>query len=122
MPTNTGISTPEAGKTPSTRPAAPPRIGMQVRVRLDVNVWRPLIISALPLVPIGSAMDKDPQLEQRVNGTIFCEPEDHTTLALRTLGEGTRDPARIFGRPERTLPLAYVENLARGEGIGQWSI
>lgn len=92
-------------------------------VLLDPGVRRPMIISAAGLVTIHARQtptaDQRSWEEFRVSGTIFCEPEDHNTTAVRTLGS-LQDPARIHGRPDRYHPMVYGESLAPGTGIGQW--
>lgn len=78
-----------------------------------------MIVSFSGAVQTGLSSDA-PRLEQRVSGSIFCEPDDHTTPAFRN-GIGSHgDPARIHGRPERTWPVAYGEYLKEGVGIGEW--
>lgn len=111
-------STEAAAPAPAPRPRpAPIRvvIGDIVLLKLAPNIIRPMQVTARDL---WRKDDKtDPEL--RINGTIFCEPEDHTTPAFRSLMQAG-DPARIHGRPERTHPVAYGEMLRRGTGIGEW--
>jgi hypothetical protein len=95
-----------------------PQVGDLVFVQLDPGVFRPLLITATPTITL--VIDGTPQTQFRISGTLFCEPEDHSTSAIRTLGTGTRDPARFHGRPERLTPCIYAEALAEGPGLGQW--
>lgn len=97
---------------PSTRPAAPPpiRLGDIVLVSLGERTTRPMTVAGWQYL--------DGQL--RLSGPIACCAEDHTTPAFRGWTGGAHDPARISGRPERSLPFGYGEDLAEGDGIGQW--
>ena len=104
-------------KAPPPRGSGRPAIGDIVLVRLDADCVRPLIVSEAGIVACGPS--SAPVEEFRINGTICCEPSDHTTPAFRTLGS-TTDPMRIHGRPERTLSVAYGEYLREGRGIGEW--
>ena len=126
--TSTTIPTPAATAARSTRPAAPPRSaaplampGDLVMVRLDQEIQRPLQITSAEIVLVGRSTpsSEPPRKEWRVSGVLFCEPDDHSTPAFRSLGTQD-DPARIHGRPDRHLPIAYGEYLAYGSGIGQW--
>lgn len=97
-------------------------IGDRVLVRLDVGTLRPMMVTNCGLIDVSPPSSREPQLEFRVNGTIFCEPEDGSSAAVRTLGQSGTDPARLHGRPDRLLPLCYGESLKEGSEIGQWSI
>ncbi|MGH7418838.1 MAG: hypothetical protein ACREKB_13790 [Candidatus Rokuibacteriota bacterium] len=99
-------------------------MGDLVLVLVDQGVRRPLLVTAAGMVhiheratPTRAASGWD---AFRVSGTLFCEPDDHTRPALRGWSAGGADPARIHGRPDRLLPLAYGECLAEGSEIGQW--
>jgi hypothetical protein len=94
-------------------------VGDIVLLKLDEHIRRPLLVTQVGQVNIASPMQPE-KLEIRVSGTIFCAPDDHTSLAVRTLGQGSHDPARIIGRPDRLLPLCYAEYVSEGVGIGQW--
>ena len=61
---------------------------------------------------------REPEL--RLSGTVFCEPEDHTTPAFRLTPSAT-DPMRFHGRPERLTPACYATGLREGTGIGEWT-
>lgn len=98
--------------------------GDVVLVLLEPGIRRPMMVTRIgPVIiharqtPTAAAQSHD---EIRASGVLFCEPEDHNTVALRTLGQDYLDPARIHGRPDRHGPYAYAENLAPGVGIGQW--
>lgn len=135
-PTAAAPRVPSTKGEPGTRTAAPPvppitpppqvRVGDLVLVLVDVGIWRPLLVAQAGVVEIQARVTPtaDPTLqsrqELRVSGTLFCEPEDHTRPALRGWSAGGADPARISGRPDRLLPLAYGEALAEGSGLGQW--
>lgn len=103
-------------------------LGETVLVKLDENVRRPMIVTATAEIPIYDRVNatvENPQaapttVEFRASGTIFCEPEDHTTPGLRGQGERPNDPARIHGRPDRYHPIVYGEALRPGTGIGEW--
>jgi len=82
-------------------------VGDIVLVLIDQGVRRPLLVTAV-------------SSSGRVSGTICCEPEDHTRPAFRGWAPGGDDPARISGRPDRLLPLAYGDGLAEGAQVGQW--
>lgn len=104
-----------AGGASAARPSAwalprLPQLGEIVRVTLDPDVQRPMIISAVQV--LGTT--------PRVSGTIFCEPDDYSRPALRGAMDRAGDPGRIEGRPSRTTPIAYGHRLAPGSGIGQW--
>jgi len=88
-------------------------------VKLDEHIRRPLIISRVATINIAPPMQAE-FFETRVSGTLFCEPDDHQTPAVRTLGQGSPDPARITGRPDRLLPQCYGEYLREGTGLGEW--
>ena len=102
----------------STRPSRV-QLGDCVLVKLDEHIRRPLLVSSLQQVNVAPPMQPE-QLEWRVSGTIFCDPADHSTPAVRSLGQGSSDPARITGRPDRQLPLCYGEHLKEGMGVGEW--
>lgn len=91
-------------------------------MRLDTGVLRPLIVTACGLLNVAPPSARDTQLEFRVNGTIFCEPEDRSSAAIRTLGQSGSDPARLHGSPDRFTPFCYAESLKEGSAIGQWTI
>lgn len=95
-------------------------VGDTVLVKLDDQTRRPLIVTRVGLVNVAPPMQPE-RLEPRVSGLICCEPDDHTSMAVRTLGQGSTDPARITGRPDRLLPLCYGEYLREGSGIGEWT-
>ena len=122
----TATSTPptiEPSAGPSTEAAAVAKAGQQIAVALGAivlvclgqGIQRPMIVSGRELYRKDDR--SDPEL--RLNGSIFCEPEDHTTPAFRELAT-KQDPARIHGHPQRTFPVAYGEWLRRGSGIGEW--
>lgn len=117
---NSSTTTP----TPVERPvrSTSPALGDIVLVRLDQGIRRPLVVSAVAEVELfDSELDRTAaRREVRVSGTLHCEPEDHTTPAFRGTFDQLKDPARIFGRPDRHLPVAYGSALAEGDGIGQW--
>lgn len=94
-----------------------PQIGDMVLVTMGPEIRRPLLITAAGMQPIGPS--SAPAEAFRLSGTLFCEPEDHVLPAFRLLSTAS-DPARIHGRPDRLLPIAYGEHLAEGTGIGQW--
>lgn len=127
MNTSTTTPTPAGTAGPSTeRPAAPrtpavgaPQAGDLVLVRLDAGTVRPMQVTSAGYVPVGAL--HSPNQERRVSGVIFCEPDDHSLPAFRMLGT-TGDPARIHGRPERLLPIAYGEHLKAGTGIAEWTM
>ena len=117
MNTSTTIPTGERSGAPSTEPAALPKaviarpgskvsIGDTLLVKLDENIRRPLIVTKVK--------------DGRVCGTLFCEPDDRTTPAIRTLGQGSSDPARIVGSPDRHATTVYAEHLQEGMGLGEW--
>lgn len=104
-----------------------PTVGDIVLVRLDHEVQRPMIITYAgtydvnqPPTPQADALA--PQLEYRLSGIVFCEPEDHARTLFRGWISGPIDPARIHGRPDRLAPFGYGEYLKEGTGIGQWSV
>ena len=97
-------------------------IGDRVLVRLDVGTLRPLLVTACGLIDIAPASAREPQLEFRINGTIFCEPDDRSAAAIRTLGQTGTDPARLHGSPDRFTPFCYGESLKEGSGIGEWMV
>lgn len=105
--------TPSSTTTPMAAPSGAPstsgsrvEIGDTVLVKLDESIRRPLIVTQ---VKAG-----------RVCGTLFCEPDDHTTSGIRTVGQTGTDPARIVGRPDRHATAVYAEFLSEGMGLGQW--
>lgn len=121
-----------ASTTPTV--AAPParstktrrvELGEIVLVTLEEGIQRPLLVSAAGPVRIFTRVTPgagdEGRVEFRVSGTLFCEPDDHTRPALRGWSAGGADPARIHGRPDRLLPIAFGESLAEGAGIGQWT-
>lgn len=85
--------------------ASPVSIGQVVLVRIDDQIWRPLIVAAVH--PDGS-----------ISGPLMCEAGDHTRPAFRAWE--SHDGARISGRPDRHLPIGYGELLQPGMGLGQW--
>lgn len=105
---------------PQGSPGSRVELGDIVLVKLDEGVRRPMMISALETVEVGGVMAQAGRRELRVSGTIFAEPEDHSTPAFRGLSDRADDPARIIGRPDRHFPLGYGAYLAEGMGIGQW--
>lgn len=128
--TSTSSTTPPAAGSPapSTRPAGstPPVViaaGDVVLVRLDESVRRPMIVTAVVRAVIHEratpTVAEASHEELRVSGTIFCDPEDHSTPAIRSTGTHG-DPARIHGRPDRFTPFVYGECLKPGMGIGEW--
>lgn len=120
---NISTTTPVGGASagPSTRGQLRAELGDIVLVRLDATILRPMLVTATATVDVAPPLAREPQLEFRINGTLFCEPEDHTTAAVRTLGQSGTDPARLIGRPDRLLPLCYGEYLKAGSEIGQWT-
>lgn len=94
-------------------------IGDLVLVKLDEHIRRPLLVSSVHQINVAPPM-QEARLETRISGTLFCEPEDHSTPAIRSLGQGTPDPARITGRPDRHQTGCYAEHLKEGMGLGEW--
>lgn len=127
--TSSTTPTPAAPAGPSTeqpaapQPAAPPAtLGETVLVRVDTDLFRPLLVSSvtrLNYLKPGSAASES-ITEWRINGTIFCEPDDYMRGVFRGMLDRAGDPARIEGRPSRVNPIAYGQHLAEGDGIGQW--
>lgn len=123
---STGTTTPPAGAGagPSTtrREGVTVEPGDVVLVLLEPGIRRPLMIAKVGMVDVHDGMISTKVIGQafRVSGTLFCEPDDHTTLLFRTKWSDNGDPARVTGRPDRLMPLCYVENLGHGLGIGQW--
>lgn len=105
MASSTSTPTPEGRAAPSTSPAGLVQIGDVVLVRVDLQQFRPLLIAEVH--PDGS-----------VSGAIICNADDHTRPAFRGWESG--DGARIHGRPDRLLPLAFGELLHEGPALGQW--
>jgi hypothetical protein len=121
QPSSTLTDAPSAA--PSTRPAprhVPIEVGDIVLLKLDESIRRPLLVSWVGQVDVALPSAREPHYEPRVSGTLFCQPDDHATPAIRTLGEGSPDPARITGRPDRLLPQCYAEYVREGMGIGEW--
>lgn len=118
------ITTPVAAAGAARSTSGKPRIGDTVLVLLDPGVRRPLLVTFAGMVTIHERQTADVSSrdEFRVSGTLFCEPEDHTSTAIRTLGSRPGDPAKIYGRPDRHMPIAYAEHLAPGPAIGQWTM
>ena len=115
------MTKPAVQAPPLVSPLKTLKIGDTVLVRLDLEVWRPLIISWIGEAPIydGQLSTKLLRTEYRVSGALICEPDDHTSHAFRhffPLG----DPGRITGRPDRHTPFAYAECLAEGDGVAHW--
>lgn len=98
------------------------QISDRVLVRLDMGVLRPMLVTACGFIDISPPTASTPELEFRINGTIFCEPEDRSSAAVRTLGQVGSDPARLHGAPDRLQPWCYGEMLKEGSGIGQWIV
>lgn len=133
-----GSSTPEPTPTPSTNqpPAAEPpaarstdrRMPLLVRVRLDHDIVRTLIVHELRYVAVAqrstTVPPPAPYRSWRVSGTLCCEPSDSGCAAFRTSGLGNWrlgvDPAKIHGRPGRQQTTVYAELLDEGDGIGEW--
>lgn len=108
---------------PSTEPPAAPRVvlGDTVLVRVDTDLWRPLLISSVTRLNFLKPGDNgQPVAEWRINGTIFCEPDDYMRGVFRGMLDRSGDPARIEGRPSRVNPIAYGQHLGEGDGLGQW--
>lgn len=115
--TLTGVHTGE--RSISSRQDSPVRIGDTVLVKLDEHIRRPLLVSSVHTVNVALPM-QPVSLQWRISGTLFCEPEDHSTPAIRTLGQGSPDPARITGRPDRHQTCCYAEHLKEGMSLGEW--
>lgn len=125
----TSSTTPPAAAPagPSTK-AETPRMGDLVLVRLDRDLVRPMLVTSAVFVPVGvrtTPTVENPTglpgaVERRLSGVLFCEPDDHTAQVFRTVGVAG-DPARVHGRPDRQLPIAYGEYLRCGTAVGQWS-
>jgi hypothetical protein len=101
-------------------------VGDIVLVALGDGIRRPMLVShtEMALVGLRNTPSLEPpvtRLEFRVSGMIVCEPSDHVLSAFRGGVERPADPARIYGRPERALPLVYAELLGEGAGVGQWT-
>lgn len=137
MPSGSTTPTPAGRLVPSTRVADAPEegpwtveisealIGTVVLVQIAADVARPLLITSVREIEIfeRTSLTTPPTLprrERRVSGTLFCEPDDHVLPAFRGALDHPYDPARIAGRPDRLLPLAYAEHLQPGLAIGQW--
>jgi len=118
-PSSTLTDAPSAAPSTNLRRQPVVEVGDTVLVKLEEGVRRPLLITRIGPVNIAPPMQPEVH-ESRVSGILFCEPDDHSTIAVRTLGQGSRDPARITGRPDRHLPLCYAEDLREGMGIGEW--
>jgi hypothetical protein len=122
---STSTTTPRVEGTPG--PSIRPGPGDLVLVRIGDH-HRPMIVTVVTIVPIYTriaATVENPQAEAvrrevRLSGTIFCEPEDHTAPAFRGALDQLHDPARIHGRPDRLLNIAYAECLRQGSGVGEW--
>lgn len=115
----TPLIAPPAPRSTSLRPSVV-ELGDIVLLKLDEAVRRPLLVTWIGPVDISSPSAQTPQIETRISGTLFCQPEDHSTPALRTLGQLSHDPARIHGRPDRLLPQCYAECVREGVGVGEW--
>lgn len=123
------MATTDPAATPSTNPvvaatawptATRIRVSDLVLVKLDTDIIRPMLVTWVGRVRVGRPLvDQEQRTEVRVSGTIFCEPDDHLTSALRGFG-APDDPARFHGRPERYHTTIYGEQLAYGTSIGQW--
>lgn len=97
------------------------QVGDIVLVLIDAGERRPMLVTAASTVVVRPAHGTTPeQSEFRLNGTIFCEPDDHSAHAFRGGIDKQGDPARLHGRPDRVHPLAYGECLAQGSKLGQW--
>lgn len=121
---STSTTTPPAAGMagPSTSLPAAPRlkVGDIALVALDATVSRPLLISAVAQVQIlPTVFAPEGPREWRVSGVLFCQPEDHSTLALRGASDRAGDPARFHGRPDRLTPYVYAECLRLGTGLGE---
>ena len=122
----TGTTTPPGGPgaAPSTtrRPLQPVREGDVVLVLIEPGTRRPLLVVRQGMVEVydGQLSTKVIGESYRVSGVLFCEPEDHAAMVFRSQWAPNGDPARVTGRPDRLLPLAYAESLGHGQGLGQW--
>lgn len=115
---STSIPTGGPGAAPSTTKAPLIQVGDDVFVCLDTMIHRPMKVTAVTHLTLK--VEGRDVTSVRASGVVFCEPEDHSTHAIRTLGSGTKDPARFHGRPERLNPFVYGELLSEGTGYGQW--
>jgi hypothetical protein len=109
---STGTTTPPAAARPgrSTNTQRPVVVGDLLLVAIDQGgTVRPLLVTTVAA--------ETPNTEQAVNGTIFCEPEDHTTPLFRGWSRGA---SRVSGHPDRLLALGYGEALLPGTGLGDW--
>lgn len=95
-------------------------VGDIVLLKLDEHVRRPLLVTWIGPVDTAAPDSHTSHFETRVSGTLFCQPDDHSTVALRTLGQISQDPARIVGRPDRLLPQCYAECVREGMEVGEW--
>lgn len=102
-----GSTTPAAGGTPT--PSTDPQLGDTLLVQVATGIWRPLIVTDVRI-----PLDGGPLL---IDGTLFCQPEDHTLTVFRGWSDGH---ARVTGRPDRHLTIAFAEGLTAGARIGQW--
>lgn len=103
------------------RAVSRPQVGEVVLVKIDDTQRRPMLVTRAALTEIfAKTADREATQEFRLSGTIFCEPEDHTAPAFRGAVDKLNDPAKIWGRPDRMLPLGYAEYLGEGGGVGQW--
>lgn len=113
---SSGSMTPTAGGTagPSTKGLAPSlsapvmRSGDIVLLQIDPGVFRPLIV-----VTAADGL---------ISGTICCDPSDHAAGAFRKQYERHDSPTVFSGRPDRLLPLGFVECASYGPHPGQWRL
>lgn len=127
MSPSTTTPTAEAPRAPSIRGTlltARVQVGDIVLVRVEEGVYRPLLVTVTGMVTVHDRATPtvEPHSREvfRISGTIFCEPDDHARPLFRGWTAGGTDPARVTGRPDRLLTLAYGEYLVEGPGVGQW--
>jgi hypothetical protein len=113
----TGEELKDALNTYAKSAALPPalpliQVGAIVLVGLGFDRWRPMIVSA-------AAWDAKINA-QRLFGSVFCEPEDHNTDALRGILTTHTNPVKFTGRPDRHNPVVYAEEVPYGVAPGCW--
>lgn len=102
-----GLGMSSTEKAGATRPRTV-RLGQTVVVRLDEDLWRPMLITS-------GTMDGEQRL--RLSGSIHCQPEDRTSVGCRGWASGI---SRIVGDLGPTNLLMQGVDLLPGGGIGQW--
>jgi hypothetical protein len=89
-------------------------VGDTVLVQLGDSIIRPLLITC-----IGRYTPPNGPIEVRINGTLFCEPDDHNSPAFRR--PGSSDPSEITGRPTLQSPCCFAYMLREGRAPGEWT-